>query len=172
MKLASRRNVLGAAFLLAATGAYAMSASAPFGFWQAVGSATGARDDLDPIDFNALERRSSPNDALVCPVGVCPKARADAVAPVFDVPAAALLEKARRAILLEPRVRVLPASAPDRLRFVQRSLLMRYPDIVDILVLPRGDAQSTLALYSRSAVGHSDLGVNGARLRRWLALIG
>ena len=80
MKLASRRNVLGAAFLLAATGAYAMSASAPFGFWQAVGSATGARDDLDPIDFNALERRSSPNDALVCPVGVCPKARADAVA--------------------------------------------------------------------------------------------
>jgi uncharacterized protein (DUF1499 family) len=148
-----------------------MSASAPFGFWQALGRATGTRDDLGPVDFGLLERRSSPNDALICPEGVCPRARADETPPIFDIPAPQLGETLRRAILAEPRMEALPTPSPDRLRFAQRSFLMRYPDIVDILVLPRGEGRSTVALYSRSAVGHSDLGVNRARLRRWLAAI-
>jgi uncharacterized protein (DUF1499 family) len=171
MKLASRRNVLGAAILLVAVGALTMNASAPFGFWQALGRATGTRDDLGPVDFSALERRSSPNDALVCPPDACPRARADEKAPIFDMPAAQLGDTLRRAILAEPRVEALATPAPNRLRFAQRSFLMRYPDIIDILVLPIGEDRSTLALYSRSAVGHSDLGVNAARLRRWLSVI-
>jgi uncharacterized protein (DUF1499 family) len=46
---------------------------------------------------------------------------------------------------------------------------MRFPDTVDIEVLPVGDNQSTLAIYSRSLIGRSDLGVNRARVERWLA---
>ena len=82
-----------------------------------------------------------------------------------------LKERLGAAILAEPRVQALAAPSENHLRFVQRSFLMRYPDVVDVLVLPRGEARSTLALYSRSAVGHSDLGVNRARLERWLAAI-
>ncbi len=166
---ASRRIVLGAAFLLVAAGAFMTSQSAPFGFWQAIGRATGTRADLDPIDFATLERRSSPNDALVCPEDVCPKARADRPAPEFAMSVGQLKERLGAAILAEPRVQALAAPSENHLRFVQRSFLMRYPDVVDVLVLPRGEARSTLALYSRSAVGHSDLGVNRARLERWLA---
>lgn len=44
---------------------------------------------------------------------------------------------------------------------------MRYPDTVDLEVIPVGENQSTLALYSRSLVGRKDFGVNRARLRRW-----
>ena len=57
-------------------------------------------------------------------------------------------------------------------RFVQVTRLMRYPDTVDLEVIPVGENQSTLALYSRSLVGRKDFGVNRARLQRWLAAVG
>jgi uncharacterized protein (DUF1499 family) len=34
--------------------------------------------------------------------------------------------------------------------------------------VPVGDSRSTLAIYSRSQLGRSDLGVNLARIERWL----
>ena len=37
------------------------------------------------------------------------------------------------------------------------------------MVLPQGAGQSTLALYSRSLVGRSDMGVNKRRLQGWLS---
>jgi uncharacterized protein (DUF1499 family) len=49
---------------------------------------------------------------------------------------------------------------------------MRFPDTVDALVVGRGEGRSTVALYSRSQVGYSDLGVNRARIARWLERIG
>ena len=45
---------------------------------------------------------------------------------------------------------------------------MRYPDTVDVLVLPAEGGRSTVAIYSRSQIGRSDLGANLARIRRWL----
>jgi len=56
-------------------------------------------------------------------------------------------------------------------RFVQYSRLMRFPDTIDVEVFPVGTDQSTLAIYSRSLVGYSDLGVNRARIARWLAAL-
>ncbi|MCB1632914.1 MAG: DUF1499 domain-containing protein [Pseudomonadales bacterium] len=35
--------------------------------------------------------------------------------------------------------------------------------------MPLGEARSTLIIYSRSVYGYSDLGVNKARVNRWLA---
>ena len=57
-------------------------------------------------------------------------------------------------------------------RFIQYTRLMRYPDTIDVQVLPAGDNQSTLAIYSRSLVGQKDFGVNRARVERWLASLG
>jgi uncharacterized protein (DUF1499 family) len=33
------------------------------------------------------------------------------------------------------------------------------------------DGQATLAIYSRSLIGHGDFGVNRARIERWLAAL-
>jgi uncharacterized protein (DUF1499 family) len=48
---------------------------------------------------------------------------------------------------------------------------MRYPDTIDVEILPADEGRSTLAVYSRSLVGRKDFGVNHARLRRWLAAL-
>lgn len=141
-----------------------------FGFWQALGAATGTRQDLGAADFAALERRATPNDWLLCPAGVCPRARSEGEPPVFTISAERLAGKLRAAALAEPRTTELPA-ATGHLRFAQRSFLLRYPDVIDVLIVPRSSGASTLALWSRSAVGRSDLGVNRARLERWLAAL-
>jgi uncharacterized protein (DUF1499 family) len=163
-----RLAILAGAFAIIAAGVLMTGRGSEFGFWQAAGLATGTPDDLRPIDFATLERRSSPNDALICPKDICPKARPDAEPPDFKMSLDRLREKLRAVALAEPRTVELFTSDPDRLRFVQRSFLMRYPDVVDALLSARGDDASTLALYSRSAVGRSDLGVNRARLERWM----
>ena len=48
---------------------------------------------------------------------------------------------------------------------------MRFPDTVDIKILPVAGNESTLAIYSRSLIGRGDLGVNRARIARWLAAL-
>jgi uncharacterized protein (DUF1499 family) len=145
---------------------------AEFGFWQKIGLSTGTRDDASPVEFSTLTRRASPNDALICPVNVCPKASADSEPPVFTISAEALRQKVRATALSEARTSEIATGASDAtLRFVQRSLLLRYPDIIDVLIVPKSSGASTLAMYSRSLVGRSDLGVNRARLERWLGAI-
>jgi uncharacterized protein (DUF1499 family) len=158
--------------IAASIGADAMSA-APFGFWQTLGRWSGTPDDSGPIDFATLTRRKTPNDALVCPPGTCPRAKADAEPPAFTINAQRLAEKMRDVALADARVQRLDdGSRPDVLRFVQRSALMRYPDIVDIRIIPLSAGAATLAIYSRSLVGSSDLGVNRKRVERWLAGLG
>jgi len=58
-----------------------------------------------------------------------------------------------------------------RLVLVQRSLIFRFPDTITVQVFPQTEGGSTLAIYSRSNYGRSDLGVNKARVQRWLGLI-
>jgi uncharacterized protein (DUF1499 family) len=52
-----------------------------------------------------------------------------------------------------------------------RSRILRFPDTIDVLAIERDENQATLALYSRSQIGHGDLGVNRARIERWLSRI-
>ena len=157
-----RRGVLlGALAVFLVLGVVAMSLSngSDFGLWQTIGFAT-------------LTRRESPNDSLACLPETCPQARADISPPLFTVSATRLAEKLRTALRNEPRVTELAPVNDLHLRFVQRSALMLYPDLVDVLIVPRSSGAATLAIYSRSAVGRSDLGVNRARIERWLSYIG
>jgi uncharacterized protein (DUF1499 family) len=110
----------------------------------------------------------------VCPAGHCPNAKADEEPKVYPVPPIELLARVRQIALAEPDTRELP-SEPHRdrtARFVQYTRLMRYPDTIDVEVVPAGEGRSTLAVYSRSLVGRKDFGVNRARLQRWLAALG
>jgi uncharacterized protein (DUF1499 family) len=52
--------------------------------------------------------------------------------------------------------------------YVERSRLMRVPDLVTMRFIPSGATRATLAIYSRSVYGYSDRGVNQRRVRAWL----
>lgn len=127
--------------------------------------------DLGSVDFATLERRTTPNDALICPRDVCPQAQADAEPPVFPVPGARLRSLVSEVALAEPGTSLLDRSTQQD-RYLVRTRFMRFPDTVVVQVFDRGQDSSTLALYSRSQIGRSDFGVNRRRLERWVSRIG
>jgi uncharacterized protein (DUF1499 family) len=143
----------------------------PFGIERVWAMAFGS-PDLGAVDFHRLIRRTTPNDALVCAPGLCGQAKPDLTAPVFPMTAHDLRQRIRAVALAEPGgIQVAEAASGMGDRYVVRTPLMRYPDTVDVLVLPQPDGKSTVMMYSRSQIGRSDLGANLARLRRWLAAI-
>lgn len=128
--------------------------------------------DLGAVDFRVLQRSAWPNDALACPRDFCPKSASDIVPPVYAVTADELDTALHAAVTLEPLIdRVDTAPAKHASRYVQRSPLMRFPDTISVRTIDLGPRRSTLALYSRSKIGYSDLGANKARLERWIALL-
>lgn len=127
--------------------------------------------DLGPVDFETLERRTSPNDALACPEGLC-RAQADILTPTYDVPGARLREIVAEVAAADPGAAlVYSANYEEADRYLVRTPLMRWPDTVNVRIYGAGPGRSQLALYSRSQVGHSDMGANRERLERWLAEI-
>ena len=124
--------------------------------------------DLGAISFETLKRRSTPNDALACPPDVC-SAKSDLLPPVFAVSAMNLRLAFSKVIASEDRVVLVEATDEDTSeRYIQRSRLMGFPDTIVVRFFERPAGQSTLALYSRSQLGMGDLGVNRARIERWL----
>lgn len=126
------------------------------------------RPDLGPIEFETLERSTTPNDALACPPHLC-KAESDFTQSHFAVDATALRAAMAKVIATEPRVSLVESDdATLTERYIQRSALLKFPDTIVVRYIKKPEGGSTLAIYSRSQLGHSDLGVNLARLERWL----
>jgi uncharacterized protein (DUF1499 family) len=163
--------VVAAVVVVAGVIAYLLLEKRPgYGAYYGIARLTGARLDIEPVDFQALQRRTSPNDALICAAGHCPNAKPDREARIFAMPPRDLLARVTRIALAEARTHALDCGADcdHRARFIQYSRLMRYPDTIDVETFPLGEGGSSLAMYSRSLVGHGDFGVNRARLERWV----
>ena len=67
----------------------------------------------------------------------------------------------------DPRTSRLEASGTT-VTYVQRSAVFGFPDYISVHAEPDGDG-SRLSIFSRSRYGYSDMGVNKARVERWLA---
>jgi uncharacterized protein (DUF1499 family) len=121
------------------------------------------------IDFANLERKSSPNQYLIAPNGATPRARPDAQSPVFGITPDRLRDAFLAVTAEAPRTKLLEQSADGlRLSLVQRSAILRFPDYIDVSILPAGGDGSTIAIYSRSRFGYSDMGVNQRRVEEWM----
>ncbi|HTZ78364.1 MAG TPA: DUF1499 domain-containing protein [Stellaceae bacterium] len=131
-------------------------------------------DGLQPgeqVDFARLALGARDNVYLLCPrePAIC-SAPPDGASPVFALGAMALRDRLLQMVAEEPRVRLISEDAAHRhLVFIARSVLLRFPDIVTVEILPMGPGQSTLAILSRSRYGRSDFGVNRRRVEAWIA---
>jgi uncharacterized protein (DUF1499 family) len=125
-----------------------------------------ARWHVDPM---TAARTGAPNDWLLAPQST---AVADGAAPVWQATPATLMQAIDALALAQPNT-ALVARGPDPLMatYVQRSALMRYPDYISVRALPAGEGRATLAIFSRSRYGQSDLGVNAKRVSAWLVAI-
>lgn len=124
------------------------------------------------IDFASITRPRTPNTFLLAPEGLCKQAKIDKIAPVYPVRAAKLRQEFLGIAIAQPRVsHTLSDDAGLYDDFVVRSFLLRFPDLIAVTFLDLKGGKSTLALYSRSVYGRSDLGVNRARALSWLALV-
>ena len=125
--------------------------------------------EVPVIDFATLQRGPSPNQYLLCPAALC-RTQTDGEAPVFDVSVSKLRAEWDELIADQPRVQVLRRDLTnEQIDYVQRSRLLRFPDIITVRFLPVDSTHATLAVYSRSVYGKGDMGVNRARVEEWLA---
>lgn len=122
--------------------------------------------DLGPYDFGKLTRTGKLNDALACPLGACLGADPTLSVPVFAVKPAVLFAAIRTAVTADPANRLVEDDpARGRLRAVMRTAVFRFPDTLSVEVVSPSPGTATFAAYSRSQIGHADLGANAARLR-------
>jgi uncharacterized protein (DUF1499 family) len=113
---------------------------------------------------------AAPNAFLACPPGRCGADAAES--PVFDMAWEQLRERWRELIALQPRVELVSADpGRRRLVYVQRSALLRFPDVVTVEFVGLGAGRSSLFLYSRSRYGRVDFGINRGRVTGWLSLL-
>lgn len=131
-------------------------------------------DGQDPLAAQAL---ASPNWALAASDGIETAAEATHRLAVFAAPPDKVLDAVARVALAEDRTEQVGAGeSPLRRDFVQRSALMGYPDLISAQAAPLppgadGAPRTGLAIFSRSVYGYSDMGVNAARLDRWIAAL-
>jgi hypothetical protein len=123
--------------------------------------------DMGAVDFDAITRSATGNDALACPTGACAEAGVDRVSGIYAFSPAELGSAVGR-ILAETEDTERTFISDDGLeqRFVVRTPVMRWPDTVAIRLVALPEGGSTLYVFSRSKLGRSDFGVNLARLER------
>lgn len=123
----------------------------------------------EPVDFETLKLKPSPNQRLVCPPGLCRNAKPHAESPVFDLTPEQLRERWMERIATLPLVEQIDAD-PESEQYAYQALtpLMRFPDTIAVRFLPAGEGCSTLAVYSRSHYGYGDMGANEKRVTEWL----
>ncbi len=117
------------------------------------------------VDPETVQKGMRPNQYLM-------RDGADADSLIFDMKPSDLAAKINEIALSQPRTVVLAGTPADsHVTYMQRSKLMAYPDYISVKVTAEEGGKSRLFIYSRSRFGRSDLGVNKARIRAWIAAL-
>ncbi|MFS4437741.1 DUF1499 domain-containing protein [Paracoccaceae bacterium GXU_MW_L88] len=116
------------------------------------------------VEPEKAKRTGKPNDYLVAEGGDREPLRitgdANALAQNFD---SQIMEN-------EAVQRLAGDPSTGHATYIARSKLMGYPDYISLQFTQDGP-ETVVTAYSRSRFGHSDMGVNKARLTRWLDLL-
>lgn len=109
------------------------------------------------VDPSEVAPPTTPNFALLAGV--------EAIS--VDAPALALAGRLQTIAEAEGAEAIAGSLAEGFVTYVVRTRLMGYPDFVTITLVPEGEV-TRMHIFSRSRYGQSDLGVNTARVQRWL----
>ncbi|MEL6827410.1 MAG: DUF1499 domain-containing protein [Pseudomonadota bacterium] len=121
----------------------------------------------DFINFKSLKRPPKPNTCLAAPDHHCLAAEPDFAPPDFAMTGRGLFSKLSEIVAADRSFGKVSADAETlRLKFVATTGLMRFKDDVDVEIIPLDEGRSTLAIYSRSRLGYSDLGANQKRVTK------
>lgn len=116
------------------------------------------------VDPSEAIRTGKPNDFLLAEGGDQPPVVLGA-----DVASVALALES--VVLAEPSTFVLAGAASEGfVTYIQRSKLMGFPDMISV-TLRAQEGGTVVRMYARARDGHSDLGVNAARVTRWIAAL-
>ncbi|MGI9355966.1 MAG: DUF1499 domain-containing protein [Rhizobiaceae bacterium] len=163
------RFIIKAGSILAIAGVIAF-ASLTFYGWERVWTSAFGPPDLGQVTFEKFAKGPKPNQALICPQDLCDEESLDRESSVYDIPAGQLRDELLKSLDEEDDLRRVDDGAdPLKLRFIQRTTWMHYPDTIRVEIIPIDDDTSTLAIYSQSQIGESDFGVNLERVERWLS---
>ena len=125
--------------------------------WIRLAPSDPARWHEDP---RLVARPSSPNFHLIRMVG------GDEMPRVFQISPEALAERVDQVARADGADLIAGSLASGHMTYLSRTPLMGYPDYTSVLIEPAGEGAMLLA-FARSRFGHSDLGVNRARITRW-----
>lgn len=125
------------------------------------------------LDFQTLRLEPKPNSCLLAPPGHCLDASPHLSAPVLQYQAAELYSKLKHIINSNKRWKHVETDDDSmRIKFVAVTKIMKFKDDVDIQVIENSANESSLAVYSRSRVGYSDMGANRKRVETIVSGLG
>lgn len=127
------------------------------------------RISVQPVDFKTLRLKETPNQFLMCPENYC-HATPDAKSPVWNEPVASLKQRWNGFIDTVPQTDLVESDeAAETYTYRIRTPLLRFPDDVTVQFVALDEGRSSLAIYSRSHYGYSDLGTNQRRVGEWIS---
>ena len=119
----------------------------------------------DPLTEPSSE---TPNSYRVAPAGTDVE-KVDSPAEIYAESAEVISNALDTFILRQPRTVRIAGNAQELFKtYAERTETLKFPDYISIKVIPLGEKRSTIAVYSRSRYGYGDMGVNQARVTRWL----
>lgn len=129
--------------------------------WIRLAPSDPARWHEDP---RLVARPSSPNFHLIRMVG------GDEMPRVFQMTPEALAARVDAVARADGAELIAGSLASGHMTYLSRTPLMGFPDYSSILIEPAGEGAMLLA-FARARFGRSDLGVNRARITRWIAAL-
>ena len=130
---------------------------------------TGCSSHYKPVTWEKFSPPKTPNYYLSCPKDSCNGY--GAISPIFERSQADLFAHVQSVLKQQPRTEIQSINTQNfSLVAKQRSLLFRFPDIIQIKIITEGENQSSVYLYSQSVYGHYDFKVNKKRSEHWLLL--
>lgn len=130
--------------------------------FERVWSKIGGEPSSQLVKISMVTKTPMPNQYLVCPAGFCEEVT-DQTSPVFNVSVDKLRQILASIETADTNFTKVNSDADElRQKYIWRSLIWRFPNLISVEIIPVENEQSTIAIYAQAQLGQSDLGANKA----------